>query len=370
MSQGCIVLMCGLPGSGKSTLASMMQSYAAQYHIGDPAVFHIPYDNLVPVESITELIYLKTNQEEGSSWKSVRGQVLSCVDCLLNYFLTHLHPENVQQQYNLPDTETLASHAIKRDVKTESCSCNDSSECKRLTKPADVDDILWQRFIEGFHKDLSINNLNFHKQEGVKLQSWLLLIDDNLYYSSMRYDYFKLSRKYNQGLCILHLFCELEMALNRNAARSVGRVEEAVIRAMGERFEPPDSGKRTWEKHSLTLDTCTAIDLDSIFHLVNLARNELQLKSPEDEEGKNISRYISSTNMFYQIDQILRRCMAKQMAALKVGIMADDYNLENTIKKHKFEYGWFIYQVHWYAKISCSTLHQGFQITGKTFWRG
>lgn len=65
----------------------------------------------------------------------------------------------------------------------------------------------------------------------------------------------------NQGLCILHLFCELEMALNRNAARSVGRVEEAVIRAMGERFEPPDSGKRTWEKHSLTLDTCTAIDL-------------------------------------------------------------------------------------------------------------
>lgn len=134
-------------------------------------------------------------QEDGSSWKSVRGQVLSCVDCLLNYFLTHLHPENVQQQYNLPDTETLASHAIKRDVKTESCSCNDSSECKRLTKPADVDDILWQRFIEGFHKDLSINNLNFHKQEGVKLQSWLLLIDDNLYYSSMRYDYFKLSRK-------------------------------------------------------------------------------------------------------------------------------------------------------------------------------
>lgn len=111
MSQGCIVLMCGLPGSGKSTLASMMQSYAAQYHIGDPAVFHILYDNLVPVESIIELIYLKTNQVHNLQHFPVLANVYICDDGIpikLCNVSRHLHAlkHNADVQHLKPEDPT------------------------------------------------------------------------------------------------------------------------------------------------------------------------------------------------------------------------------------------------------------------------
>ena len=63
------------------------------------------------------------------------------------------------------------------------------------------------------------------------------------------------------GLCIIHVSCPLEEALQRNRSRSEGRVEDHVIAAMHERLETPDSDKRPWEKYSSTVDGIVTVDL-------------------------------------------------------------------------------------------------------------
>ena len=63
------------------------------------------------------------------------------------------------------------------------------------------------------------------------------------------------------GLCIVHVTCPLEEALERNRSRAEGKVDDHVIAVMHERLELPDSDKRPWEKHSVIVDGTALVDL-------------------------------------------------------------------------------------------------------------
>ena len=81
----------------------------------------------------------------------------------------------------------------------------------------------------------------------------VVLIDDNCYYSSMRYEYHQMARKFKTGFCQLTLQIEVNEALQRNEKRE-DRVPCDVIKNMAAKFEAPNPLTNSWERFSFALE--------------------------------------------------------------------------------------------------------------------
>ncbi|KAK8774299.1 hypothetical protein V5799_011168 [Amblyomma americanum] len=79
----------------------------------------------------------------------------------------------------------------------------------------------------------------------------VIMVDDNLYYRSMRAAWFKLARNYSLGFCQVFLLCTEEEAVRRNASRAFS-VPESTIRTMAKKFEAPRD--EPWEQLTVTVD--------------------------------------------------------------------------------------------------------------------
>ncbi|XP_070212118.1 L-seryl-tRNA(Sec) kinase-like isoform X2 [Littorina saxatilis] len=306
----CLGLLCGIPASGKSTIARQLQKDVVQVLPGRLAVLLLQYDTLFPAHLERQSIV--QSAEQGSSlWKSTRSQIKACVDQLLGQLaegelsasapLSHCHnPQSLSQASQ--NQETISGMA---------------DNLLGLAKPSDVDSALWDRFV--FSVDSSVKKTVVGEKSSLEVwPSWLVLIDDNMHYSSMRYEYCQLARKCKAGFCIMYVLCPLDEAMQRNRSRSEGRVEDHVILLMHVRLEVPDHRKHSWEKHSVTVDGTATVEVQVLVELVQRAMLDPQRPSPEeDEELKVISRCICSTNVIHQADQILRKCVSQQMAEAK-----------------------------------------------------
>lgn len=303
MIQGCLTLLCGLPASGKSTLASQLQDHAATVLQGDPQVFLIQYDRLMPSDLEEQLIQ-QSIEQGGTYWKSTRRQILSCIECLLNRLVQH-------------GTDTFEGDSA---FSTDSCLQNAASGARHhhQNMPENVDLSLRCRFLDAVKESVHAYRNCVLSARDTVLKSWVVLVDDNMQYSSMRHEYCQLAKRYEIGFCILHLSCPVEEAMARNGMREENKVAEHIILTMHERFEVPDPAKRPWEKYSLTVSTETSIDLPAILDLARQARADPQRPEPEEnEEEKDANRFICSTNVVHQADQILRRCLSHAMASAK-----------------------------------------------------
>ena len=64
----------------------------------------------------------------------------------------------------------------------------------------------------------------------------------------MRREAYKLAAAHGAGYACVWVDVPLALALGRNAGRPAGeRVEEATVRRMAERLEPPDPAAHSWE---------------------------------------------------------------------------------------------------------------------------
>jgi tRNA uridine 5-carbamoylmethylation protein Kti12 len=91
----------------------------------------------------------------------------------------------------------------------------------------------------------------------------VVVVDDNLYYRSMRYSFCQLARRLRIGLCMLFLDCDPAEARRRNAARTpVERVPDEVIARMDSRLERPDAAVHKWERHSVVLSAASSAVTD------------------------------------------------------------------------------------------------------------
>lgn len=97
------------------------------------------------------------------------------------------------------------------------------------------------------------------RQEGLRLgvarpalpgERPAFLVDDNLYYRSMRHAWYRVAQKMSLRFCQVFVRCPVEEAVRRNARRPVP-VPESLIRRMSSRLEAP--GARPWELHRVTL---------------------------------------------------------------------------------------------------------------------
>lgn len=271
----CIVLLSGIPGCGKTTLSRLLYGQlntilteGKEKTNQEPAVTReiavvvISYDDLIPEN-------INIDEASQQTWKVYREEIVLCIDSLLGH--------------------TAAS-------------------VDNLTKPPlGVSDELWEMFY------------NLLQKQWISAGSIAIVIDDNMYYTSMRYRYFQLARKFTCGFCELFLACDTHLALQRNKQRE-NPIPEDIIVTMATKIEPPNTHENNWETNSLILNSNG--DLQShMLKISNLVRSSMMNPvQPLDEPDPLMaaeSRQICSSNAIHQSDQILRKIIGKKMAQLK-----------------------------------------------------
>ncbi|XP_074963586.1 L-seryl-tRNA(Sec) kinase isoform X2 [Phalacrocorax aristotelis] len=141
-----------------------------------------------------------------------------------------------------------------------------------------------------------------------------LILDDNFYYQSMRYEVYQLARKYSLGFCQLFLESPLECCLQRNRLRSHPLPDQTIC-LMARKIEMPDLKKNTWEQNSLVLTSsdCTVEDNEQIISLLATALENPVKQNEKNMEQKEADRAICAASGVHQADQTCRRIISQAM---------------------------------------------------------
>ncbi|EFB26180.1 hypothetical protein PANDA_021177, partial [Ailuropoda melanoleuca] len=273
-----LCLLCGLPGAGKSTFARAL-SHQLRLERGW-AVGVVTYDDVMPDAFLEEA----SARPLPSQWKLLRQELLK----YLEYFLMAVINGC---QMSAPPNRTAAMWedfiiCLKNQDLVSSASLETQS-CYLLTKTA-------------------------------VSRPLLLILDDNFYYQSMRYEVYQLARKYSLGFCQLFLDCSLETCLQRNGQRPQA-VPAETIHLMARKIEKPNPEKNAWEHNSLTIQS-TPCSSEASLKVTDLLLTALEnpVKDIEDNvEQKETDRIICSTNVLHQADQTLRRIVSQTMKEAK-----------------------------------------------------
>ncbi|NXH69810.1 PSTK kinase, partial [Hydrobates tethys] len=145
-----------------------------------------------------------------------------------------------------------------------------------------------------------------------------LILDDNFYYQSMRYEVYQLARKYSLSFCQLFLECPLECCLQRNRLRSHPLPDQTIC-LMAKKIEMPDTKKNAWERNSLILKSsdCTSEDNEQIISLLATALENPVKQNEENTEQKEADRAICAASTAHQADQTCRRIISQTMKDAK-----------------------------------------------------
>ncbi|KFV01042.1 L-seryl-tRNA(Sec) kinase, partial [Tauraco erythrolophus] len=145
-----------------------------------------------------------------------------------------------------------------------------------------------------------------------------LILDDNFYYQSMRYEVYQLARKYSLSFCQLFLECPLECCLQRNRLRS-HPLPDQTIYLMARKIEMPDLKKNAWERNSLILKSldCTSEDDEQVISLLASALENPVKQIEENTEQKEADRAICAASAVHQADQTCRRIISQAMKDAK-----------------------------------------------------
>ena len=268
----CLVLLIGLPGVGKTTFCNKLKAFLSENNTIsklDYGVLHICYDELLPLSKQKEMVLtakkedtLSNAEKSHENFKTFRKNILSMTDQIIR---------NLKQKSELKETDE-----ITKSIKSQ--------------------------------YDKVSHNVNV-----------IILIDDNNYYQSMRYEYFQIARKATIGFCEIYLKPEtLETVFHYNNTRTKDeKIPEEVISKMNEKIEPPNPFQNPWEQFSFALTVHSNETEKSMYNLeVCLDALKASLENPVEPlaeippdktpEFKADSRKICSTNVYHISDKILR----------------------------------------------------------------
>ncbi|KAM6092921.1 L-seryl-tRNA(Sec) kinase [Theristicus caerulescens] len=278
-----LCVLCGLPAAGKSRLGRALRRRLPQRP--GWACGLLSYDELIPPEA-----FLPREAGAGPAapspllprWKRSRRELLQCLESFLRALLTG---------------EPLAAAA---------------------PQPA------WGRFLACCRGQGLLPSAGIPAGAGGR---WApaaapgplyLILDDNFYYQSMRYEVYQLARKYSLSFCQLFLECPLECCLQRNRLRSHPLPDE-TIRLMAGKIEMPDVKKNAWERNSLILKSfdCNPEDNEQIISLLATALENPVKQNEENTEQKEADRAICAASAVHQADQTCRRIISQTMKDAK-----------------------------------------------------
>lgn len=166
----------------------------------------------------------------------------------------------------------------------------------------------------------------------IKSEYILLLIDDNMYYRSMRYQYYQLAKRHSVSFCQFYLKTDLKNALKFNKMRDLCCViPEKTVQNMLEKFEVPNA-KNSWERLSLTINSHEDFSASSVIMSIHNIIIE-SLNNPIDCSIKNNdeeikSRESTNSNITHQFDIIMRRWIEKCIKEMVIqGAQSDELRL-------------------------------------------
>jgi len=149
----------------------------------------------------------------------------------------------------------------------------------------------------------------------------VLLIDDNSYLQSMRYDYYQLARIYNIGYAQLYFLCDKELAIRFNSSRSVeDRVPVEVIEKMASKLEAPKPFSNKWELFSFSINVQESVghNLELVEDVVTSAmKNPVEPVDLVSVEEKEKGRIACSSSLIHQADRCLRELVNQEMEKVK-----------------------------------------------------
>ncbi|KAJ8365562.1 hypothetical protein SKAU_G00143930 [Synaphobranchus kaupii] len=262
------------PAAGKSTLAQTLPSYTRKKGW---RICILSYDEIIPEEAYV----LRKGENDAfmdtqSSWKLYRQEVLQCLDAFL-------------QSENAPMRAT--------------CSNRDT----------------WARFARTLRDQLKASDDSLPQVSHVKSEPLIVLLDDNFYYPSMRYEVYQLARKYSLGFCQLYLQCPLNSCLTRNRIRSCPVPDEVIVE-MAKRIEPPNPVKNPWEQNSLALTSTISFsqqDIDLLIQLLGAALENPLTPIQDNTEQKEADQLCCASSIVHQADQACRRLVSQAMKDAK-----------------------------------------------------
>ncbi|XP_046888444.1 L-seryl-tRNA(Sec) kinase [Hypomesus transpacificus] len=274
--RACLCVLCGLPASGKSTLAQAVKTLTGQQHWRSSV---ISYDNLIPdyafhsktVEGYEDMVQRQTK------WRLYRQAILQCVEHIL---------QNPQALELPPTTCQINSFALRQCV-----------YAVRATEP---------------------------KTHQTPL---ILLLDDNFYYRSMRYEVYQLARKYSIGFCQVYLHSPVESCIDRNQRRLQALPNEVIV-AMAQRMEPPNPEKNPWEQSSISLDTKDSFTdkaLQRLKELISIALDNPLSPVQDNTEQKVADSLICANSVVHQADQACRHRVSQAMQKARENKMSPDH---------------------------------------------
>lgn len=267
----CLVLLVGLPGSGKTTLAHFIkQVFGKEEEASNSTlslnVIHICYDQIITID-----VGRCCSSDSDSLWSEARQEVITMVEKVVNVLKCS---PNAQETYQVIFKECGDFKLIHSD----------------------------------FEWDICMNRRT------------VIVLDDNMYYRSMRYSYYQLARRLKLGFCQLFIDCPVDSALEFNERRiSEERVPEAVIKKMANRLEPPTG--QAWEQYSVTLQAHKPYSNDKVVDeiqstLLKALQNPVQEVDKNSDHGE-ICQQNSIASVLYQCDLGLRHLVNERMKVLQ-----------------------------------------------------
>ncbi|XP_037015132.2 L-seryl-tRNA(Sec) kinase [Artibeus jamaicensis] len=283
-----LCVLCGLPAAGKSTFARAL-SLRLKRELGW-AVGVVAYDDIMPDAFLEEA----GARPQPSQWKLLRQELLQYIE---HFLLAVIN------------------------------SC-------RMSAPPNRREAMWEDFITCLKDQDLLSSAALEAPSSCLLTKTaisgplFLILDDNFYYQSMRYEVYQLARKYSLGFCQVFLDCSLETCLQRNGQRPQALPAE-TIQLMTRKIEEPNPKKNAWEHNSLTIRSpaCSSGASPELTDLL-LTALENPVKYVEDNvEQKETDRIVCSTNILHQADQTLRRIVSQTMKEAK-DEQVPSYNLK------------------------------------------
>ncbi|XP_050395373.1 uncharacterized protein LOC126814327 isoform X1 [Patella vulgata] len=348
----CILVLCGLPGSGKSSLCHYLHSWQQESEQYLPVL--IEYDQLMPPDLETDLIENQSNKN--NSWKSYREQIVKCIEYLILKTNTHntidftldgIDHRLLEKFKDIIDKQII--NLNRNNVKVTKKQIDHSSEeevtdddCCEFNPDSKHDALMTHQGSSDYDVANPYSQIMNNAFEKVDLDntSVVIIIDDNMYYRSMRYDYYQLARNYSLGFCQIYVECPLEIALERNSKRKNGIVNPLVITKMSEKFQIPDA-TNSWERYSLqysaNLQELSRSKFMDFIHFVK--SNPVAPQEETDPEIIAESQRLTSANMIHQADLIIRQLISEQMVqAKRNGATKDDLkNLSSKLADVKIQ---------------------------------
>lgn len=255
MSNICVVNLIGIPASGKTTFCYGLCEYLRRQH-GPFNAVHIDFDEFVKYPMVEQ----RAEYFDSKMFKYNRFRLRWFIREFIDEIKSKQTIKNTLQliQYEYPDCEI---HSF-------------------------------------IHSDIN---------------QYILLVDDNMYYKSMRKEIRNIAKECDTGYLLLYFVASLEKSLKRNVVRAnLNRVCDEAIVNIAAKFESPTDDEAS-EMHQINIDENPSDQFDEILpFIVKSVNNPLMANSEQ------LLPITVEQSHLHQIDLVLRKEISQKMKTVNL----------------------------------------------------